>query len=100
MYVAQSPTVGEAHWSPALDVNHGAAGLYGPPDGPKGGDWRFPPDGVIAIGTMDAPQWIFAQVDLARVEVLRANGGVLPARDWARQPGGEVLPAAVLVDLR
>lgn len=100
MYVAQSPTVGEAHWSPALDVNHGAAGLYGPPDGPKGGDWRFPADGVIAIGTMDAPQWVFAEVDLARVEALRANGGVLPARDWAKQPGGEVLPAAVLVDLR
>ncbi|WP_206238782.1 carbon-nitrogen hydrolase family protein [Novosphingobium terrae] len=100
MYVAQSPTVGLAPWSPALDVNHGAAGLYGPPDGPKGGDWRFPPDGVIAIGSMDASQWVFAQVDLARVEALRANGGVLPARDWVKQPGAVALPKVEVVDLR
>jgi hypothetical protein len=55
---------------------------------------------VIAIGAMDASQWVFAEVDLARVEALRANGGVLPARDWAKQPGAEVLPAVQVVDLR
>ena len=31
-YAVQSPTVGIADWSPAVDVNRGAAGLYGPPD--------------------------------------------------------------------
>lgn len=99
MFVAQSPTVGEALWSPAVDVNHGAAALYGPPDGPKGGDWRFPADGVLAIGVMDAAQWVLAEVDLARVGTLRAHGGVLPARDWARQPGAVALPPVEVVDL-
>ncbi|MDE1916986.1 MAG: carbon-nitrogen hydrolase family protein [Sphingomonadales bacterium] len=99
MFVAQSPTVGEALWSPAVDVNHGAAALYGPPDGPKGGDWRFPEDGVLAMGAMNEAQWVFATVDLACVEELRAHGGVLPARDWARQPGAGVLPPVEMVDL-
>jgi predicted amidohydrolase len=100
MFVAQAPTVGEAAWSPAVDVNHGAAALYGPPDGPKGGDWRLPADGVLAMGEMDRAQWVFAEVDLGQVAQLRANGGVLPARDWARQPGAAPLPGVRVVDLR
>lgn len=38
-FVGVRPLVGEARWSPATDVNVGAAGLYGPPD------LGFPPDG-------------------------------------------------------
>jgi predicted amidohydrolase len=47
--VVQSPTVGEAPWSPAVDVNRGAAGVYGPPD------LGFPDDGVLALGELDRP---------------------------------------------
>lgn len=94
-YAVQSPTVGEAAWSPAVDVNRGAAGVYGPPD--RG----FPGTGVVALGEMDAAQWLFAEVDLARVADLRADGGVLNARHWAEQPGGaQALPAVEMVDLR
>lgn len=100
VFVAQSPTVGEAAWSPAVDINHGAAALYGPPDGPKGGNWHLPADGVLAIGAMDQPQWLFAEIDLARLAQLRTDGSVLGARDWASQPGAADLPPARLVDLR
>jgi predicted amidohydrolase len=93
-YAVQSPTVGTAEWSPAVDANRGAAAIYGPPD--RG----FPGDGVVAIGEMDAPQWVFAEVDLTRVAALRADGGVLNARDWAEQPGAAVLPTVEVVDLR
>lgn len=93
-YAVQSPTVGLAQWSPAVDDNRGAAAVYGPPD--RG----FPPDGVVAIGEMDAPQWLFAEVDLARVAELRADGTVLNARDWAEQPGAAALPPVEVVDLR
>ncbi len=93
-YAVQSPTVGSADWSPAVDVNRGAAAIYGPPD--RG----MPADGVLAIGEMDAAQWVFAEVDLARVAELRADGGVLSARHWAEQPGGGLLPAVEVVDLR
>lgn len=93
-YAVQSPTVGMAEWNPAVDVNRGAAGVYGPPD--RG----MPATGVLALGEMDAAQWVFAELDLARVAELRADGGVLNARHWAEQPGAQSLPAVEVVDLR
>jgi predicted amidohydrolase len=44
VYVAVAPTVGEAPWSPAVDVNHGWAAAYATPD--RG----FPDDGILAQG--------------------------------------------------
>ncbi len=93
-YTVQSPTVGDAPWSPAVDENHGAAAVYGPPDG------AFPADGVVAGGMLDAPGWIFAKVDLARVAALRSDGGVLNTAHWVEQPGGAALPKVEVVDLR
>jgi predicted amidohydrolase len=93
-YVVHSPTVGTAEWSPSVDFNRGAAGVYGPPD--RG----FPGDGVVAIGEMDQPQWLLGEVDLARVAQLRADGTVLNRRDWAEQPGAAALPPVEVVDLR
>jgi len=92
-YAVHSPTVGEAPWSPAVDVNRGAAAIYGPPD--RG----MPASGVLAIGAMDAAQWVFAEVDLDLVAQLRADGGVLNARHWSEQPGAVMLPAVEVVDL-
>ena len=92
-YAVHSPTVGEAPWSPAVDVNRGAAAIYGPPD--RG----MPASGVLAIGAMDAPQWVFAELDLDLVAQLRADGGVLNARHWSEQPGAATLPAVEVVDL-
>lgn len=93
-YVVQAPTVGTADWSPAVDVNRGAAAIYGPPDG------DFPDDAIVAAGQCDAPQWVLGTVDLARVARLRADGGVLNVRHWAEQPGAGPLPAVEIVDLR
>lgn len=93
-YTVQSPTVGTADWNPAVDVNRGAAGVFGPPD--RG----MPATGVLALGEMDATQWLFADVDLAKVAELRADGGVLNARHWAEQPGAALLPPVEVVDLR
>jgi predicted amidohydrolase len=77
-YVVQSPTVGSAPWSIALDENHGAAGVYGPPDK------NFPPTGVVAMGELDAAGWVIAEMDLANVEAVRLDGQVLNHRDWVR----------------
>lgn len=92
-YAVHSPTVGEAPWSPAVDVNRGAAAVYGPPD--RG----MPASGVLAMGAMDAAQWVFAAVDLDQVAQLRADGGVLNARHWSEQPGAGTLAAVEVVDL-
>lgn len=77
--VVQSPTVGEAPWSPAVDMNRGAAGVYGPPD------LGFPDDGVLAAGRLDAPEWLLAEIDLDRVAEVRAQGAVLNHRHWPEQ---------------
>ena len=52
-------TVGDAAWSPAVDTNTGAGGVFGPPD------TGFPPTGVIAEGMLDHPGWTVAEVEPA-----------------------------------
>ena len=74
--VATAPTVGEAPWSPAVDVNVGAAGVFAPPD--RG----FPVDGVLAQGTLNAPGWVYADIDLGAVATLRGDPQVFIRRDW------------------
>jgi predicted amidohydrolase len=79
-YVAITPTVGEAPWSAALDVNRGCAGVFGPMD--RG----FPADGIMAQGQMDAPGWVFCTLDPSLIEAVRRDGAVLNHRDWPRAP--------------
>lgn len=79
-FVATTPTVGEAPWSAALDVNRGQAGLYGPVD--RG----CPDDGVIAAGVPDAAQWVFGTADPALMARVRADGAVRNHLDWPRAP--------------
>ncbi|MEY4984496.1 MAG: hypothetical protein RIR62_2762 [Pseudomonadota bacterium] len=78
--VVQAPTVGNAPWLPILDENVGAAAVYGPPD--RG----FPPTGVLAEGALNAPGWVYADVDLEAVRTARDDGAVLTFRHWAEQP--------------
>lgn len=79
--VVQSPTVGNVDWSPAIDENRGAAGIYAPPDG------FWPESGVVAEGAMDAPGWVRAEVDLDLVAESRRDGRVLPFLHWGESEG-------------
>lgn len=78
-YVVQSPLVGNAEWSEAVDINCGAAGVYTPVD--RG----FPDDGILAIGEFNKAQWVFAELDLAKMERVRLDGQVFNYQDWPRQ---------------
>ena len=89
-HVVQSPTVGTALWSPAVDRNHGAAGVYGPPD------LGFPADGVVALGVVNEPQWLYADINTAAVERVRREGAVLNHAHWKEQPGAPHLAAKVV----
>ena len=93
MYVIQSPTVGTAPWTVAVDVNVGAAGFFAPPDK------KFPADGVLALGTLNEAQWVYATLDLDLLTEVRRDGDVLNSRDWPLQPGAPVLPHAKIVRL-
>lgn len=78
-YVVQSPTVGEAPWSEAVDVNTGSAAIYTPVD--RG----FPDNGVLAIGEYGQAQWVYGDIDLANIAQVRQNGQVFNYRDWPSQ---------------
>ena len=78
-FVAQSPTIGDAEWSEAVDVNHGRAAVYTPVD--RG----YPADGVLAQGRADEPGWVVAELDLDTLAQVRREGQVFNHRDWDRQ---------------
>jgi predicted amidohydrolase len=77
----QSPTVGDAPWSPAVDHNSGAAGIFVPAE--KG----LSDTGILAEGVPGITQWVHAKVDLAHLRDLRTGGEMRNVMDWHRQPG-------------
>lgn len=85
----QSPTVGDAPWSPAVDVNVGAAGVYVPPE------HGVSDTGVVAEGALNAAEWVYAAVDLAALRRLRTSGEMRNFGDWPAQPGAEPLQHTV-----
>ncbi len=76
-----SSCVGSADWSDALGQSFGAGGIFCPPD------VGFPPTGVLAAADINVPGWTYAQVDLAQVARVRADGVVLNRDHWADQTG-------------
>jgi predicted amidohydrolase len=87
----QSPTIGEAPWSPAVDLNVGAAGIYVPPE------HLVSDTGVLAEGRLNEPQWVAGDVDLAALRRLRGSGEMRNFGDWSLQPGLAAEPIAVEV---
>jgi predicted amidohydrolase len=80
-----SPTVGDALWSPAVDRNTGAAGIYVP------SEQTVSDTGILAQGELNAAQWVGADVDLARLRHLRTSGEMRNYIDWPNQAGATKL---------
>ncbi|MFZ2727566.1 MAG: carbon-nitrogen hydrolase family protein [Methylococcaceae bacterium] len=78
-YVVQSPLVGNASWSEAVDINIGAAAIYTPVD--RG----FPDNGILAMGEFNAVQWVYADINLDNIKTVRQEGQVFNYRDWELQ---------------
>ena len=81
VYTVQSPTVGSAPWSQAVDENTGAAGIYGPVD--RG----FPVDGVIQQGRLNESGWVTATLNMDALAQLRRDPQVFNRDDWKKQDG-------------
>jgi predicted amidohydrolase len=77
----QSPTVGDAPWSPAVDFNAGSAGIYVP------SEHGISDTGVLAEGHMNAAEWVSATIVLARLKRIRETGEMHNFEDWTLQPG-------------
>ena len=85
-----SPTVGGIAGS-AIDRSTGAAGMFVP------ADHAFSETGVLAEGALDRPQWVYAEVDLARLREVKAAGEMRNSADWSAQPGAAPLARHVEV---
>ena len=75
----QSPTFGQAAWSEAVDVNTGRASIYTPVD------YGFPDNGILAEGSKEQAEWVYADLDLAEIARVRQQGQVFNFRDWSKQ---------------
>lgn len=74
-YVAVSQVVGDALWSPAVDINYGYAAVYATPDA------GFPELGIISEKAAQEPGWLIQELDFQAIENVRKNGQVLNFRD-------------------
>ncbi len=79
--VAMASIVGENPWSPAVDLNTGMGGIFGPPD------TGFPATGILAEGALDRPQWTYGEVELSQIASVRSDGQVLNRLHWTEQDG-------------
>lgn len=81
-FVAVSQTVGEALWNPAVDLNHGIAAIYCPPDK------DLPEEGIVAIHPQQYPGWLCQSLDFALTRAVRADGQVFNHKDLQRLQAG------------
>ncbi len=85
----QSPTVGDAPWSPAVDFNAGAAGIYVP------SEHGVSDTGVLAEGRLNEAAWVTGAIDMGRLARVRETGEMRNVHDWALQPGAPASKVAV-----
>jgi predicted amidohydrolase len=77
-YTIVSQTVGNAPWSPAVDINFGFAALYTTPD--KG----MPEEGIISTKVPQQEGWLIETLDFALIEEVRRDGQVFNFKDQLR----------------
>jgi predicted amidohydrolase len=78
IFTAVAPTIGEASWSPAVDVNFGQAACYGSPG------IGLPDDGILAAGSGRIAGWVVTDLPLPALRQQREQGQVLNHRDHAK----------------
>ncbi|WP_420153702.1 carbon-nitrogen hydrolase family protein [Siphonobacter sp.] len=81
-YTVVSQTVGNALWSPAVDINYGFSAFYSTPD------TGLPEEGIIASHTPQAEAWLVQTLDLSKIEHVRNDGSVFNFKDHRRLYGG------------
>jgi predicted amidohydrolase len=74
-YAVVSPLIGNAPWSPAVDINFGFAAVYSTPD--KG----FDPEGILQKMEPQTPGWLVHALDLSLLDAVRTDGQTLNFRD-------------------
>lgn len=75
LYSVVSQTVGNALWSPAVDINYGFAAFYSTPDK------DMPEEGIIATFPPQKEGWLLQNLDFSKIETVRKTGQVFNFMD-------------------
>jgi predicted amidohydrolase len=78
IYTVVSQTVGEATWSPAVDINYGFAAFYATPD------QDLPEEGIISTMQPQQIGWLTQDLDLTLIDRVREHGQVYNFKDHER----------------
>ncbi|CAG5007711.1 hypothetical protein DYBT9275_04109 [Dyadobacter sp. CECT 9275] len=74
-YTVVSQTVGNAPWSPAVDINYGYAAFYATPDK------DLPEEGILASMSPQQEGWLVHTLDFTKIENVRSDGQVFNFAD-------------------
>ncbi|GAA4409385.1 carbon-nitrogen hydrolase family protein [Nibrella viscosa] len=81
-YTIISQTVGNALWSPAVDINYGFAAMYCTPDS------NLPEEGILTAETPQMEGWLTHTLDMTKIEAVRTEGQVFNFKDSQRLMSG------------
>lgn len=70
-YTVVSPLIGDAPWSPAVDINFGFSAFYSTPDK------LFPDEGILRTMPAQEAGWLTQTLDLALITAIREDGQTL-----------------------
>ncbi len=77
-YVAVSQTIGNAAWSPAVDINYGFGAFYTTPDK------NLPEEGIISTSIAQEEGWLIETLDIEKIMQVRSDGQVFNFKDLQR----------------
>ena len=77
-YTIVSQPIGEAPWSPAVDLNYGFAAIYAAPDK------KLPEEGIVKTMPPQQPGWLVQSLDLSLLDHVREDGQVFNFKDHQR----------------
>jgi predicted amidohydrolase len=77
-FVVVSQTIGNASWSPAVDINYGFGAFYTTPDK------DLPEEGIISTSKVQDECWLIESIDFAKITQVRQDGQVLNYKDLQR----------------
>jgi predicted amidohydrolase len=75
IYTSVAQTVGNAQWSPAVDINYGFSAFYVTPD------TDLPEEGIVSTMPPQQEGWLIESLDFKKTEVVRKEGQVLNFTD-------------------
>lgn len=77
-YTVVSQTIGDAPWSPAVDINYGYTAFYCTPD------LHLPEEGIIKAMPPQTKGWLIQELDFTDIESVRTGGQVFNYKDHQR----------------